>query len=119
VLPTALPPSKAGRLKILATGSAKRLALLPDVPTVAESGVPGYESSSWYGFVAPANLPKDILDKLSAEIVRALMLPDVSEKLAGAGVIVVAGTPQQFAAHIRAEMDKAARIIKAANIQPD
>jgi tripartite-type tricarboxylate transporter receptor subunit TctC len=75
VLPTALPPSKAGRLRILATGSAKRLALLPDVATVAESGVPGYESSAWYGFVAPANLPKDILDKLNAEIVRALKLP--------------------------------------------
>ena len=119
VLPTALPPVKSGRLKVLATGSAKRLAILPDVPTVAEAGIPGYESSSWYGFVAPANLPPDVLQKLNGEIVRALQQPDVSEKLVNAGVIVVAGTPQEFAAHIRSEMDKAARIVKAANIQPD
>ena len=119
VLPTALPPVKGGRLKVLATGSAKRLPMLPDVPTVAESGIPGYESSSWYGFVAPANLPPDVLQKLNAEIVRALREPDVMEKLTSAGVIVVAGTPQEFAAHIRSEMDKSARIVKAANIQPD
>jgi tripartite-type tricarboxylate transporter receptor subunit TctC len=119
VLPTALPPVKAGRLKALATGSAKRLPMLPDLPTVAEAGVPGYEYASWYGFVAPANLPKDILDKLNAEIVRALKLPEIADKLAGAGVIVVAGTPQEFAAHIKTEMDKAARVIKAANIKPD
>jgi tripartite-type tricarboxylate transporter receptor subunit TctC len=119
VLPTALPPVKAGRLKALATGSAKRLPMLPDLPTVAEAGVPGYEYASWYGFVAPANLPKDILDKLNAEIVRALKLPEIADKLSGAGVIVVAGTPQEFAAHIKTEMDKAARVIKAANIKPD
>ena len=119
VVPTALPPVKGGRLKVLATGSAKRLAMLPDVPTIAEAGVPGYESSSWYGFVAPAKLPKDILDKLHAEIVRALKQPDVVEKLTNAGVIVVAGTPQEFAAHIRTEMDKSAKVIKAANIKPD
>ena len=119
VLPTALPPVKGGRLKVLATGSAKRLPMLPDVPTVAESGIPGYESSSWYGFVAPANLPPDVLQKLNAEIVRALREPDVMEKLTSAGVIVVAGTPQEFAAHIRSEMDKSARIVRAANIQPD
>ncbi len=119
VLPTALPPVKAGRLKVLATGAAKRLPMLPDVPTVAESGVPGYEANSWYGFVAPANLPPDILRKLHDEIVRALREPDVLEKLTNAGVIVVAGTPQAFAAFIRTEMDKSARIVKAANIQPD
>ena len=119
VLPTALPPSKAGRLKMLATGSAKRLALLPDVPTIAESGVPGYEANAWYGFVAPPNLPKAVLDKLHAEIVRALREPDVVEKLTTAGVIVVASTPQEFAAHIKTEMEKSAKIVKAANIKPD
>ena len=119
VVPTALPPVKGGRLKVLATGSGKRLALLPEVPTIAEAGVPGYESSSWYGFVAPAKLPKDILDKLHGEIVHALKQPDVVEKLTNAGVIVVAGTPQEFAAHIRSEMDKSAKVIKAANIKPD
>ena len=119
VLPTALPPVKGGRLKVLATGSAKRLAILPDVPTIAESGVPGYEYNSWYGFVAPAKLPKEILEKLHSEIVRALKQPDVVEKLTSAGVIVVANTPQEFGKFIQAEMDKAAKIIKSANIQPD
>ena len=119
VLPTALPPSKAGRLKMLATGSAKRLALLPDLPTIAESGVPGYEANAWYGFVAPPNLPKAVLDKLHAEIVRALREPDVVEKLTTAGVIVVASTPQEFAAHIKTEIEKSAKIVKAANIKPD
>ena len=119
VLPTALPPSKAGRLKMLATGSAKRLALLPDLPTISESGVPGYEASAWYGFVAPPNLPKDVLAKLHAEIVRALREPDVIEKLTTAGVIIVASTPQEFAAHIKTEMEKSAKIVKAANIKPD
>ncbi len=119
VLPTSLPHVKGGRLKVLATGSAKRLALLPDVPTIAESGVPGYESNSWYGFVAPARLPRAVLDKLNAEIVRALREPDVIEKLTTAGVIVVASTPEEFAAFIKTEMEKAARVIKAANIKPD
>ena len=119
VMPTALPPVKAGRLKGLATGSAKRLPMLPDLPTIAEAGVPGYEYAAWYGFVAPANLPKDVLAKLNAEIVRALKLPEIADKLSGAGVIVVAGTPEEFAAHIKSEMDKAAKVIKAANIKPD
>jgi len=119
VMPTALPPVKAGRLKGLATGSAKRLPMLPDLPTIAEAGVPGYEYAAWYGFVAPANLPKDVLAKLNAEIVRALKLPEIADKLSGAGVIVVAGTPEKFAAHIKSEMDKAAKVIKAANIKPD
>jgi tripartite-type tricarboxylate transporter receptor subunit TctC len=119
VLPTALPPVKAGRLKVLATGSAKRLTLLPDVPTIAEAGVPDYDSTSWYGFVAPAKLPKEILEKLNAEIVHALREPDVQQKLTGAGVIVVASTPEEFARFIQSEMDKAAKVIKAANIQAD
>lgn len=119
VLPTALPHVKSGKLKVLATGSPKRLALLPEVPTIAESGVPGYESTSWYGFVAPANLPKDVLAKLYAEISRALREPDVVEKLTSAGVIVVASKPEEFSAFIKSEVDKAAKVVKAANIKPD
>ena len=119
VLPTALPPVKAGKLKMLATGSARRLSALPDVPTIAEAGVPGYESTAWYGFVGPAGLPSDVLAKLNAEITRALKLPDVVERLSGVGLVVVASTPEQFAAHIRAETEKAAKIIRAADIQPD
>lgn len=119
VLPTAMPHTKTGRLIPLAVGSASRVPQLPNVPTVAESGVPGYESSSWYGFVAPANLPKDILDKLNKGIVEALKSPSLSETLNQAGVIIVASTPEQFGEHIKKEMAKASRIIKDAHIQAD
>ena len=119
VLPTALPHVKAGKLVALATASAKRLAILPDLPTVAEAGVPGYESSAWYGFVGPAGLPKDVLAKLHGEIVLALQQPSIVETLTKAGVLIVASTPEQFAAHIKAEVAKAAKTIEVAKIKPD
>lgn len=119
VLPTAMPHTKTGKLIPLAVGSAQRVPQLPDVPTLAEAGVPGYDFSSWYGFVAPANLPRDILDKLNAEIVKALKSAELSDTLSKAGVIVVASTPEQFATFIRNEMATAAKIIKAANIKAD
>jgi tripartite-type tricarboxylate transporter receptor subunit TctC len=119
VLPTAMPHVKTGKLRALATGSAKRLPLLPDLPTIAESGLPGYESTSWYGFVAPANLPKNILTQLNTEITRILNAPDVREKLEKAGLVVVASTPEEFAAHIKSEMAKDAKIVREANIKAD
>jgi tripartite-type tricarboxylate transporter receptor subunit TctC len=119
VLPTAMPHTKTGKLLPLAVGSASRVPQLPNVPTVAESGLPGFETSSWYGFVAPANIPKDILAKLNAEIVKALKSPSIAEALDKAGVVVVAGTPEEFAAHIKDEVAKAGKIIKAANIKAD
>jgi tripartite-type tricarboxylate transporter receptor subunit TctC len=119
VLPTALPHVKTGKLRALATGSAKRLPLLPDLPTIAESGLPGYESTSWYGFVAPANLPKNIITQLNTEITRILNAPDVREKLEKAGLVVVASTPEEFAAHIKSEMAKDAKIVREANIKAD
>jgi tripartite-type tricarboxylate transporter receptor subunit TctC len=119
VLPTAMPHTKTSKLIPLAVGSAMRVPQLPNVPTVAESGVPGYESSSWYGFVAPANLPRDILEKLNKGIVQALKSPSLSETLDQAGVIVVAGTPEAFGEHIKKEMAKASKIIKEANIKAD
>ena len=119
VLPTAMPHVKSGKLLPLAVASSTRVPQLPDVPTVAESGLPGFESSSWYGFVAPANLPKDILAKLNGEIVRALKRPEMTETLTKAGVIVVASTPEQFATHIKNEVAKAGKIIRDANIKAD
>lgn len=118
-LPSAMPHVKAGKLLALAVASSSRVPFLPDVPTVAESGLPGYESSSWYGIVAPANLPKDILAKLNGEIVTALKKPDIADILTKAGVIVVAGTPEQFSAHIKSEVAKAGKIISAANIKAE
>ena len=119
VLPTAMPHVKSGKLLPLAVASASRVPQLPNVPTVAESGLPGFESSAWYGFVAPANMPKDILAKLNAEIVKALKSPSIAETLDKAGVVVVAGTPEAFATHIKDEVAKAGKIIKAANIKAD
>jgi tripartite-type tricarboxylate transporter receptor subunit TctC len=119
VLPTALPPVKGGKLNAIAVASAKRLPQLPDVPTVAESGVPGYEANSWYGIVAPAKLPPEILAKLHDGIVKGLSDPEVRSKLTTAGVIVVASTPEEFAAHIKSEMAKAEQLIKETNIRPD
>ena len=119
VLPTAMPHVKTGKLRALATGPAKRLPLLLDLPTIAESGLPGYESTSWYGFVAPANLPKNILTQLNTEITRILNAPDVREKLEKAGLVVVASTPEEFAAHIKSEMAKDEKIVREANIKAD
>ena len=119
VLPTSLPHVKSGKLLALATGSAKRLPLLPDVPTIAEAGVPGYEASSWYGFVGPAGMPKDVLEKLHSEITLALQQPKIAETLTQAGVLIVASTPAQFSAHIKSEMDKAANVVKVANIKAE
>ena len=118
-LPSAMPHVKSGKLKVLATASSTRLPMLPDVPTVAEAGVPGYESSAWYGFVAPTRLPPDVLQKLNAEIVAGLNTPRVRGTLANAGVLIVGGSPAQFSTFIAAEVDKAARVIKFANIKPD
>lgn len=119
VLPTSLPHVKAGKLLALGTASARRLPRLPDVPTIAEAGVPGYEATSWYGIVAPAKLPPDVLAKLNAEITAGLKDAKINETLSKAGVLIVASTPEQFAAHIAGEMEKTAKIIRFANIKPD
>jgi len=108
-----------GQLRAVAVTSAQRSKALPEIATVAESGVPGYDYNSWYGFLAPAKMPKDLLDKLNGEIVRALHEPDVEKKLTDAGVLVVGNTPQQFGEFIKAEMAKAQKIIETAHIKAD
>lgn len=115
----AVPHVKSGKLKVLASATAKRLPMLPEVPTVAEAGVPGYEYSAWYGFVGPAKLPSDVLQKLNAEIIAGLNSPKVRETLDRAGVLIVGNSAAEFSAYIAAEVDKAARVIKFANIKPD
>jgi tripartite-type tricarboxylate transporter receptor subunit TctC len=109
----------SGKLVPLAVASSTRVPQLPNVPTVAESGLPGFESSAWYGFVAPGNMPKDILAKLNGEIVKSLKSPEVAEAMNKAGLIVVAGTPEEFAAHINKEIVNAEKIIRTANIKID
>ena len=103
---SALPFIKAGRLKGIAVTSATRARSAPELPTVAESGVPGYEVIAWYGMFAPAKTPMAIVDKLQAESRRALQAPEVMRRMDAEGTDVVAGTPQQFAADVKVEFEK-------------
>lgn len=110
---------KAGKLRVLATAGSRRSPLQPDVPTIAEAGVPGYEMDSWLGVVAPAGTPRPVVERLNAEINRALAVPLVREKLAAQGLDTAGGTPQQFADVIRADYERFVRVVKAANIKRD
>jgi tripartite-type tricarboxylate transporter receptor subunit TctC len=114
-----LPHVRSGRLRALAVTTLKRVTGLPDIPTIAEAGVPGYESVSWYGLAAPAGTPKEIIVRLHKETVAILNTPDVKERFARDGTEVVAGTPEQFDAYIRAEIVKWARVVKSAGIKPE
>ena len=118
-LPEQLGAIKAGRTRALAVSSAKRNPTLPDVPTVAESGFPGFDVSSWYGLVAPAKVAKPILDKLNADLVKTLNLPDIREKFAQQSVDVRPTTREEFAVWIRNEIAKWTKVTKAANITVD
>jgi len=114
--PSSLPYVQQGKLRALAVTSLKRMPGLPDVPTLDEAGVKGYESLSWSGIVAPAATPKPVIAKLNAAIERVLAMPDVRKKFADLGVDPVGGPPEAFARHIRAESEKWGRVVKAANI---
>jgi tripartite-type tricarboxylate transporter receptor subunit TctC len=115
----AMPHVKAGKLRGLAVTSAERVPVAPGVPTVAASGLPGYEAQTWFGLVAPAGTPREIVSRMNTEVVGALAQPDVKERLAGQGVTVAGGTPEQFADHIKAEFAKWAKVIADAGIKPE
>lgn len=112
-IPPAIPHVRAGKLRALAVSSAKRAAILPDVPTVAETGVPGFEVYEWQGVVAPAGTPKEVVAKLNVEINRVLALPDVREKIAGLGADIVGSTPEQLTDHIKAEIARWTKVLKS------
>ena len=118
-IPSVIGYVKDGKLNALAVGSARRVGSLPAVPTIAESGVPGYEAYSWVGMIAPANTPKEIVVRLHREIVDILKLKEVEEKLNQQGAIPVGDTPEQFGAYISAEMKKWGAVVKSANIKAD
>ena len=117
--PTAMSNIKARRIFPLGVTTAKRVEALPDVPSIAEAGLPGYESTQWFGILAPAGTPRPIVDRLNQEIGRIMQAPAMKERLSGEGMEVVTGTPEQFGAHIKAETDKWARVIKSMGIKPE
>jgi tripartite-type tricarboxylate transporter receptor subunit TctC len=116
-LPVVLPHVKSGKLRLMGVGTQQRSALMPGAPTIAESGVPGYEASTAFGVLAPANTPPAVINRLSQEMVRILQNPEIKDRLAAQGLEAVGSTPQQYDAHLRAELAKYARIVKSAGIK--
>jgi tripartite-type tricarboxylate transporter receptor subunit TctC len=114
-----LPHVQSGRLKAIAVTSAKRTATVPDVPTLAEAGVPGYEATSWNGIFAPAKTPRPIIDRIHAEVVKILNTPDVREKLIAAGSDPVGSTPEEFLAYVKVELARWGKVIRENNIRAD
>ena len=112
----AAPYIKSGRLRALGATTDKRFAAFPGIPTIAEAGVPGYAMSNWYGMLVTGGTPRASIQKLHAEVVRILNLPEIKERLAHEGAAVVANTPEQFGVFLREEMAKAAKIVKASGM---
>ena len=112
----AMPQVKAGRLRALAVTTAKRFPAVPDIPSIAEAGVPGYDMSNWYGLLVAGRTPRDIYMKLNAEVVRILNLPDVKDRLADDGAAVVGSTPDEFMAFLKQEIAKNAQIVKVSGM---
>jgi tripartite-type tricarboxylate transporter receptor subunit TctC len=117
--PALLPLVRAGRLRALAVSSPQRLPSLPEVPTVAESGYPGFDADQWYGLVAPAGTPAGVVSRLNAEVNKALQTPAVVQQLAGEGAIPAPTTPQAFGELIARELPRWAEVVKAGNVKPD
>ncbi|MBK8741903.1 MAG: tripartite tricarboxylate transporter substrate binding protein [Betaproteobacteria bacterium] len=118
-LPPLLQFARTGRIKALAVTGMKRASSLPDVPTIDESGVKGYDVSTWYGILAPAGTPAEIVAKLNAAILKSLKTPEVQQKLQGQGYDVDTSTPEQFASLIRTEVDKWKKVVKEANVKAE
>ena len=118
-LANAMPQVKAGKLKALAVTTAERSKLAPDLPTMAEAGLPGFDISTWFGLLAPAGTPKDVIAKWNAEVVKILNSPDVRERLTAQGAEPAPTTPEQFAAFIQSEIPKYARIVKISGAKVD
>lgn len=116
VVPAALPFIKSGKLKALGVTSLKHTPLVPDVPPIAES-VPGYEVIGWYSLVAPAKTPESVISRLNAEVVKALKTPELQQRISGLGAEPIGSTPRELGAHMRAEIDKLRKAVKAANLR--
>jgi tripartite-type tricarboxylate transporter receptor subunit TctC len=118
-MPAIIPFIRQGRVRAIAVTMDKRAAVMPEVPTVAESGVPGYSISTWYSVVAPAKTPPDIVNRLNQELVRALSLPDVKERMASLGAEIVGTGTEQTAAFFRSESEKYAKVAQATGMRAE
>ena len=116
-IPLPLPHITAGKLRALAVTAAQRSAVLPDMPTLAEAGVKGFDVSSWYGIYAPAGLPRELVQRLNAAFNEALRTPEIRDQLSAQGWAVTGGTPEQFGAFARAEQERWATVVKTANVR--
>jgi tripartite-type tricarboxylate transporter receptor subunit TctC len=116
---TGMPQIRAGRLRPLGITSAARSPIVPDIPTVAEAGLPGFESVQWYGMLAPARTPRDIVTRLHGEVTRVLQQPEIKARLAGDGADPVGSSPEEFARYIQSELAKWAKVAREAGIQPE
>lgn len=117
--PNVVPHIKSGRMRAIAVTSLKRTSFVPGVPTVDESGVPGYEVLVWFGVVAPTGVPRDIIGRLNAEINKILLMPDVRERFLAGGVEPVGGTPEKFGEHLKVEIAKWGKVVKATGSRVD
>lgn len=118
-MPSALPHVKAGKLRAIAVTTATRSPAMPDLPTIAEAGLPGFEAASWFGMLAPAGTPKDIVAKIHGDVVKLAKTTDLSEKLTQQGAAPVLNTPDEFAAYIKAELAKWEKVVKASGAKAD
>jgi tripartite-type tricarboxylate transporter receptor subunit TctC len=116
---TGMPQIRAGRLRPLGITSAARSPIVPDIPTVAEAGLPGFESVQWYGVLAPARTPEEIITRLHGEVTRVLQQPEIKARLAGDGADTMGSSPEEFARYIQSELTKWAKVARDAGIQPE
>jgi tripartite-type tricarboxylate transporter receptor subunit TctC len=116
---TGLPLARSGKARAIAMAGARRSPVAPELPTIAESGLPGYEISSWFGTVAPAATPAVVIAKLHGDFARALRSPDLRDRLAPGGYEVIANTPAEFSRHMRAQSKRLAQVIREAGIKPE
>jgi tripartite-type tricarboxylate transporter receptor subunit TctC len=116
---TAIPQVKANKIRALGVTTAKRSALVPDLPTIAEAGLPGYEANNWYGLVAPAKTPAAIVERLNREVVKVLNMPNVKEQLFRSGLDASPSTPKEFGAYIKSEMAKWSKVVKASGAKAE
>jgi tripartite-type tricarboxylate transporter receptor subunit TctC len=118
-LPAGMPHVKAGKLKALAVTSAQRTPIAPELPTVAEQGIPGYETATWWGFVGPAGMPKEIVERLNKELTKIATEPELKSKFVELGYELTSTTPEQFSAYMKSEIEKWGKVVEAAGIKPE